>query len=124
MKVFISQPMNGKTDEEIKQLREHILENIRIGTKVGDSGPYKCLVKVDDKEVIQKRKIQKREIIQNIDHKDAPRKAGRLWYLGASISKLDDADVAVFAPGWKKAKGCRVEFTACELYGIPVFFYT
>ena len=33
---------------------------------------------------------------------------------------LAKADVAIFAPGWKDARGCRIEHQCAEDYGIPV----
>lgn len=43
-----------------------------------------------------------------------------VWYLGKSISKISEADVAIFAEGWYDARGCRVEHDVCRSYGIPV----
>ena len=38
----------------------------------------------------------------------------------ADIEFLAKADVAIFAPGWKNARGCRIEHQCAEDYGIPV----
>jgi hypothetical protein len=43
-----------------------------------------------------------------------------LDYLARSIEFLAKADVAVFAPGWEYARGCRIERQCAEEYGIPV----
>ena len=43
-----------------------------------------------------------------------------LDYLARSIEFLAKADVAIFAPGWKNARGCRIEHQCAEDYGIPV----
>ena len=40
--------------------------------------------------------------------------------LARSIEFLAKADVAIFAPGWKNARGCRIEHQCAEDYGIPV----
>ena len=37
-----------------------------------------------------------------------------------NIEFLAKADVAVFAPGWEYARGCRIERQCAEEYGIPV----
>lgn len=37
----------------------------------------------------------------------------------ATISKAK-ADVAVFAPGWQNARGCRIEHQCAEDYDIPM----
>lgn len=39
--------------------------------------------------------------------------------LGRSIMMLSEADVAIFAVGWEKARGCVIEHKVCEEYGIP-----
>lgn len=41
-----------------------------------------------------------------------------LEYLGESILMLAKADVAYFAPGWRDARGCRIENICAKEYGI------
>ncbi len=96
LKIFVSQPMNGKTNEEIEKERKFLIEMYLKQTKCDPEG-----IKVIDSFF-----------------KDAPHDAKPLWYLGESFKKLSEADVAVFAPGWKKARGCRLEHEACVAYGI------
>ena len=43
-----------------------------------------------------------------------------LDYLARSIEFLARADVAIFAPGWQKARGCRIEHQCAEDYDIPM----
>lgn len=95
MKIFISQPMKGKSNEVIKTQRELL---------------------------IAKAKEQFGEDAEIIDSffEDAPVEARPLWYLGKSLELLSTADVAVFAPDWEKARGCRIEMTCAIEYGIPV----
>lgn len=98
LKVFISQPMNGKTNEEIKKEREELTEfaMAKLGTDV--------------------------EIIDSF-FEDAPHDAKPLWFLGKSFELLSTADAAVFAKGYEKARGCVMEHKACENYGIKAFEY-
>lgn len=95
MKIFISQPMKGKSNEEIKKQRELL---------------------------IAKAKEQFGEDAEIIDSffEDAPVEARPLWYLGKSLELLSTADVAVFAPDWEQARGCRIENTCAIEYGITV----
>lgn len=95
MKVFISQPMRGKSDEEI------LLERNQMIKKVEESA------------------TEKPEIIDSF-FQNAPVEAKPLWFLGKSIELLSTADVAVFAKGWKDARGCRIEHECCEQYGIKI----
>lgn len=92
MKVFISQPMNGKTEEEIKRERKKIEDSL-------------CLV---DAEVLNT--IFELEI-------DNP-----IIYLAKSIEQLAIADIVVFANGWKKARGCRIEHDIAKSYGKKILF--
>lgn len=43
-----------------------------------------------------------------------------LRLLGMSLEKMADADAVIFAPGWKEARGCRVEHLAASEYNIPI----
>ena len=98
LRVFISQPMNGKTNEEIEKEREELTEfaKAKLGSDV--------------------------EIIDSF-FKDAPHDAKPLWFLGKSFELLSTADAAVFADGYEGARGCVMEHKACENYGIKVFEY-
>lgn len=93
-KIFISQPMNGLTDDEIK------MERARI-------------------EKIAQSKYGEVEIIDSFFEK-APHDAKPLWFLGKSIELLSTADVAFFAKGWENARGCKIENVCAKEYGITV----
>lgn len=92
-KLFISQPMRGKTDEDILRERDDAI------AKAKD-------VCGDDVEVID-------SFFQS-----APADARPLWFLGKSLELLSTADVAYFAPGWKDARGCIIEHQSAKAYGI------
>ena len=94
-KLFISQPMRGKTNEEILAVREKAIESAErnLGEKV--------------------------EVIDSF-FKDAPVDANPLWYLAKSLELLSTADVACFAKDWEKYRGCRIENTCAVEYGIDV----
>nr|DAQ33250.1 MAG TPA: N-deoxyribosyltransferase [Caudoviricetes sp.] len=92
-KLFISQPMNGKSDEQILKERE---------------------------EAVREAKIVCGEEVELIDSffQSAPADARPLWFLGKSLELLSTADVAYFAPGWKDARGCKIEHLCAVEYGI------
>jgi hypothetical protein len=94
-KVFISQPMVDKTDEEIKAVRDKIIKEIRAYVD-------------DDVEVIDSF------------FEGAPHDAKPLWFLGKSLQSLSNADIAYFAKGWEKYRGCRIEHTCAVEYGLTV----
>lgn len=92
-KLFISQPMGGKTDEEIKAERAKAIEEASelVGEPV--------------------------EVIDSFFEK-APADAKPLWFLGKSLELLAGADIAYFAKGWQDARGCRIEHTCAVEYNI------
>lgn len=94
-KLFISQPMRGKTDEEILAERKKAIESAErnLGEPV---------------EVID-------SFFQN-----APADVRPLWFLGKSLELLSTADIAYFAKGWEDARGCRIENQCAIEYGIEV----
>lgn len=93
-KLFISQPMRGKSDEEILATREKAIESAKL------------MLETEDVEVID-------SFFQN-----APADAKPLWFLGKSLELLAGADVAFFAKGWEDARGCRIEKMCAIEYGV------
>lgn len=96
MKLFISQPMNGKTDKEIILTREKAIES--------------ACKNFDEEEV---------EVLDSF-FQGAPHDAKPLWFLGESLKVMADADVVYFAPGWEDARGCKIEYQAALAYGLNV----
>lgn len=94
-KLFISQPMNGKTDEEILKER---------------------------KKAIKQAEELLKEPIEVIDSffQNAPTDAKPLWFIGKSIELLSTADVVYFAKGWENARGCKIEHECAVQYNITV----
>ena len=92
-KLFISQPMRGKTDEEILMERKkavmHVMEVLGEPVEVIDSF-----------------------------FQSAPADARPLWFLGKSLELLATADVAYFVEGWQDARGCRIEHECAKEYDI------
>lgn len=94
-KLFISQPMKGKTDEEILKTREKAIKSAE--EKLGESV----------------------EVIDSF-FQGAPADAKPLWFLAKSLELLATADVAYFAKGWEDARGCKIEHTCAVEYGIDL----
>lgn len=94
MKVFISQPMRGLAEREIKLNRLKAIENIKsiYGNDV--------------------------EIIDNyFNNNEKP-----LFNLGKSIELLSTADVIYLCKGWNKARGCNIEYMCASDYSIKIIF--
>ena len=96
-KLFISQPMRDKTDDEIKQERERAIYEVTTNTNT----KY---------EVID-------SFFENVPHDATP-----LWYLGESIKLLGMADVAYFCKDWEKYRGCTIEHECAVRYGIKCIY--
>lgn len=96
-KLFISQPMNGKTKEEILSVREKAIELAKEILK-------------EDIEVLD-------SYFPDYAEKENP---PPLWYLGKSLELLSEADAVYFADGWGGARGCRIEHICAFDYGIAI----
>lgn len=94
-KVFISQPMTGKSFEEITNERKSLVEQF-------NKNEFEVIDSVIDK-------------IPNV-------KNSGLYCLGKSLKLLSDADVAIFMDGWQTARGCWIEHECCIRYNIPIIY--
>lgn len=92
-KLFISQPMKDKTDEQILAEREKAIAVAKehVGEEV--------------------------EVIDSF-FQSAPADARPLWFLGKSLELLSTADIVYFTPGWSKYRGCKIEHECAVQYGI------
>lgn len=97
MKLFISQPMRGRSDDEIKAERNEII----------------CSAKKEYGNDL--------EVIDSF-FEGAPVDAKPLWFLAKSLELLSTADIAFFAPGWEGARGCKIENLCAKEYGVEVIF--
>lgn len=90
MIAMISQPMQGKSNEEIEKERKELVEILEEqGYDVLDT-----VLTVDDVS------------------KDDP-----ICYLAKSLEMLAEADILVCMKGWEEARGCRIEHLVAEEYG-------
>lgn len=94
IRLFVSQPFHGRTEKEIFEERETI---VHFMNELFPGNEY--------------------EVIDQY-HQEKPDGEGRLWHLSQDILMMEKADMVVFAPGWEKAKGCRVEHEVAEGYGL------
>lgn len=101
MKVFISQLMKEKTDEEILKTREYLRAKVT--------------------KELESRGVKEVEFIDTMVH-DVPETCQNVpvWFLADSIKKLSEADYAYFEQGWVGARRCSVEHKVCLAYNIPI----
>ncbi|WP_288887412.1 hypothetical protein [uncultured Eubacterium sp.] len=102
IKVFISQPMKNKTNDEILEAREDIKT---IATK------YIHFIYGKKNKIIFIDSFQK-------DKKGKP-----LYLLGESLKMLSEADMAFFPINYEEYRGCNIEHKCAKEYGIRVVTY-
>ena len=93
-KLYISQPMRGKSMNDIMAERKQLVTEAAAELHTGDILVLDTLF---------------------INHDKPP-----LETLGRSLEKMAEADAVIFAPGWRNARGCRVEHLAASEYDLKV----
>ena len=96
MKAMLSQPMAGKTDEEIKATREK---------------GYEIVNTLFTDEWYSSEKMKERGVVQ------IP-----LCFLAKSLTNMSLCHAAYFCKGWENARGCRIEHEAAVAYGLTIFY--
>lgn len=95
MKVMISQPMKGKTNEQIREERA---------------------------ELVKRLKEEGIEVLDTV-LEDAPSDEDiAIYMLSQSIRYIGKADALLFMKGWEKARGCKIEHEVAVEYGKQVFY--
>ena len=89
LKIMISQPMKGKTEEQIRSERA---------------------------ELVKKLEEKGHEVVDTIFAEETPEGDARLYYLAKSIEAMSKVDAVVFMPGWEKARGCQIEHEIAVRY--------
>ena len=99
-KAMISQPMAGKTEEEIKITRDKAIKKLNeLGYEVVNT-----LFTGEAKE-------------KSNDVVNAP-----LWFLAKSLQKMSECDAVYFCKGWGNTRGCEIEHDAAELYELELIY--
>lgn len=83
MKIMISQPMNGKLEDEIRSERA---------------------------KLVKKLEEQGHEVIDTIFSEEPPKDCDTaIYYLAKSIEVIGKVDAVIFMKGWENARGCKIE---------------
>ena len=96
MKIFISQPMRGLTDEQIKEHRQTAIDYLQ-------------------------RRFPGCEIIDSFFEGEA-NPDNPLELLGRSIQMLNGVDAIYMLRGWQNARGCMTEHDIAWRYNIGVIY--
>lgn len=103
-KAMLSQPMNGKTDEEIIATRERAISALQ------EKG-YEIVNTLFTDEWYSKDKMEERGVVQ------IP-----LCFLAKSLENMSLCHAAYFCKGWEDARGCRIEHEAAVAYGLEIIY--
>lgn len=103
-KAMLSQPMGGKTDEEIKATRERAMDAL---SGLG----YEVVNTLFTDEWYSKEAMESRGVVQ------IP-----LCFLAKSLENMSLCHAAYFCKGWENARGCRIEHEAAVAYGLEIIY--
>ena len=103
-KAMLSQPMAGKTDEEIIATREKAIKTL------GAKG-YEIINTLFTDEWYSRESMEKRGVTQ------IP-----LCFLAKSLEKMSLCHAVYFCKGWEQTRGCRIEHDAAIAYGLDVIY--
>ncbi len=103
-KAMLSQPMSGKTNEEIVATREKALSVLK------ENG-YEIVNTLFTDEWYSKDAMTERGVVQ------IP-----LCFLAKSLENMSLCHAAYFCKGWENARGCRIEHEAAVAYGLEILY--
>lgn len=103
-KAMFSQPMAGRTQEEIVATREKAIAALK------EQG-YEIVNTLFTDKWYSKEKMTERGVAQ------IP-----LCFLAKSLENMSLCHAAYFCHGWEKARGCRIEHDAACAYGLDVLY--
>lgn len=95
MKIMISQPMKGKTNEQIRKEREKLVKRLE------EEG---------------------HEIVDTVFENAPVNEDVAIYCLSQSIRYIGKVDALYFMKGWEKARGCKIEHEVAVQYGKKVYY--
>lgn len=104
MKAMLSQPMAGKTEEEIIKTREKAIKTLK-------NKGYEIVNTLFTDEWYSQEKMKERGVIQ------IP-----LCFLAKSLENMSLCHAAYFCKDWENARGCRLEHEAAVTYGLEIIY--
>lgn len=104
MKAMLSQPMNGKTEQEIVETRNKAIKAL-------EAAGYEIVNTLFTDEWYSKEKMTERGVVQ------IP-----LCFLAKSLENMSLCHAAYFCKGWENARGCKIEHDAAVAYGLKILY--
>ena len=103
-KVFVSIPMNGKSNQEIEKTLTRAVSKL-------ESKGY----------IVINNYLFSRDVLYDFASKKKVSPTP-LYFLGEALQDISFADCVYFCKGWEKARGCRIEHMAAEEYGKKILY--
>lgn len=103
-KAMLSQPMAGKSEEEISATRER-------ATKTLKEKGFEIVNTLFTDEWYSKEKMAERGVVQ------VP-----LCFLAKSLDNMSKCHAAYFCKGWENARGCKIEHEVAKAYGLEIIY--
>lgn len=103
-KAMLSQPMAGKTNEELVATRERAIAALK-------GQGYEIVNTLFTDDWYSKEQMEKRGVVQ------IP-----LCFLAKSLENMSLCHAAYFCKGWENARGCRIEHEAAKAYGLEIIY--
>ena len=104
MKAMLSQPMAGKTEQEIRETREKAIAAL-------EEKGYQVINTLFTDEWYSDENMRKRGVEQ------IP-----LCFLAKSLENMSRWHATYCGKGWENARGCRIEHEAAKAYGLEVIY--
>lgn len=104
MKAMLSQPMAGKSEEEIRATREKAIKAL-------EKRNYEIINTLFTDEWYSSDKMKERGVVQ------IP-----LCFLAKSLENMSLCHAVYFCKGWEQARGCRIEHDAAVAYGLTILY--
>lgn len=104
MKAMFSQPMAGKSDDEIVATREKAVA-------VLEARGYSVVNTLFTDDWYNSEQMAARGVVQ------IP-----LCFLAKSLENMSLCHAAYFCKGWENARGCRIEHEVAKAYGLEILY--
>ena len=103
-KAMFSQPMAGKSEEEIIATRDKAIKALK------EKG-FEIVNTLFTDEWYSNEKMTERGVVQ------IP-----LCFLAKSLENMSLCHAAYFCKGWENARGCKIEHEAAKAYGLEIIY--
>ena len=103
-KAMLSQPMAGKTDEEIVATREKAIQAL-------ETKGYEVVNTLFTDEWYSKESMTERGVVHI-----------SLCFFAKSLENMSLCHAAYFCKGWENTRGCRIEHDAAVAYELEIIY--